>query len=71
MPIPEGFEKVKVKIVGEDGNIFFIMARASKALKNAGHDDLAKEMRNRVMESHSYDLALQAIFEYVDDIGWS
>ena len=29
-------EKPKCKLVGEDGNVFCIIARVAKALKNAG-----------------------------------
>lgn len=36
--------KPKVKLVGQDGNIFNILGIASRALKKAGYTDEAKEM---------------------------
>ena len=40
---------VKVKLVGEDGNAFAILGKVIKALKRAGHADLAKEDRKSVV----------------------
>ena len=37
-------QRPKMKLLGEDGNIFAIMGRASLLLKNAGQSDKAKEM---------------------------
>ena len=34
----------KMQLIGQDGNIFAIMGRASRLLKNAGQGDKAKEM---------------------------
>ena len=56
----------KMKLLGEDGNIFAIMGRASRLLKNAGQRDKAKEMCNRVMASKSYNAALAIVSEYVE-----
>ena len=36
-------QRPKMKLLGEDGNIFAIMGRASLLLKNAGQSDKAKE----------------------------
>ena len=59
--------KPKVKWVGEDGNVFAIMGRCSRALKEAGMADKAKEMRERVMNgAGSYDEALCIMQEYVE-----
>lgn len=58
--------KPKCKLVGEDGNIFFILGKVSRTLKECGKADEAKECSNRVMASKSYDEALQIILEYVD-----
>lgn len=59
-------EKPKVKLVGEDGNIFSILGRASKALKRAGMEDQAKKMQEEVYASGSYDQALQIVMKYVE-----
>lgn len=56
----------KMKLIGQDGNIFAIMSRASRLLKNAGQSDKAKEMCNRVMSCDSYHKALNVISEYVE-----
>ena len=56
----------KMKLIGQDGNIFAIMGRASRLLKNAGQNDKAKEMCNRVMASKSYNAALAIVSEYVE-----
>ena len=56
----------KMQLIGQDGNIFAIMGRASLLLKNAGQSDKAKEMCNRVMSCDSYHKALNVISEYVE-----
>ena len=55
-----------MQLIGQDGNIFAIMGRASLLLKNAGQSDKAKEMCNRVMSCDSYHKALNVISEYVE-----
>ena len=59
-------QRPKMKLLGEDGNIFAIMGRASLLLKNAGQSDKAKEMCNRVIFCDSYQKALNVISEYVE-----
>ena len=56
----------KMKLIGQDGNIFAIMGRASRLLKNSGQGDKTKEMRDRVMSCDSYQKALNIISEYVE-----
>ena len=56
----------KMKLIGQDGNIFAIMGRASQLLKSAGQSDKAKEMCGRVMASKSYNAALTIVSEYVE-----
>ena len=56
----------KMKLIGQDGNIFAIMGRASRLLKNAGQSDKAKEMCDRVTASQSYSEALNIVSEYVE-----
>ena len=58
--------KPKCKLLGEDGNIFFILGRVSKVLKEGGRADKSKECSDRVMNSGSYDEALRIIMEYVE-----
>ena len=59
-------EKPEVQLLGSDGNIFAVTARARRALIETGMDEEARKMSERVMESHSYDEALGVIMEYVD-----
>ena len=56
----------KMQLIGQDGNIFAIMSRASRLLKSAGQSDKAKEMYGRVMASKSYNAALTIVSEYVE-----
>ena len=58
-------QKPAMELVGHDGNIFFILGRASGLLKEAGMGDEAKEMCARVTSSGSYDEALRIVSEYV------
>ena len=59
-------KKPKMQLIGQDGNIFAIMGRASRLLKSSGQGDKAKEMRDRVMSCDSYQKALKIISEYVE-----
>ena len=59
-------KKSKMQLIGQDGNIFAIMGRASRLLKSSGQGDKAKEMRDRVMSCDSYQKALSIVSEYVE-----
>ena len=59
-------KKPKMQLIGQDGNIFAIMGRASRLLKNNGQREKAKEMCDRVTASKSYAEALGIISEYVE-----
>ena len=54
------------KLIGEDGNIFNLMARAARTLRENDLSEEAKEMRERITSSGSYDEALCIIGEYVN-----
>ena len=58
--------KPDCKLIGEDGNIFNLMARASRTLRENGLSEEATEMRERITSSGSYDEALCIIGEYVN-----
>ena len=60
--------KPDCKLIGEDGNIFNLMARAIKTLRENDLSEEAKEMRERITSSGSYDEALGIIGEYVNII---
>ena len=59
-------QRPKMQLLGQDGNIFAIMGRASRLLKSSGQGDKAKEMRDRVMSCDSYQKALNIVSEYVE-----
>ena len=60
--------KVKVQLVGEDGNAFSIRGRVSKALKRSGQPEAAAEYLKRAT-SGDYDHLLQVTLEYVNEPG--
>lgn len=60
--------KPDCKLIGEDGNIFNLMARAARTLRENDLSEEAKEMRERITSSGSYDEALCIIGEYVNII---
>jgi hypothetical protein len=59
-------DKPRAKLIGANGNIYNLMAVASKALKKSGQESKSKEMISRVEKSESYDNALAIIMEYVE-----
>ena len=59
-------KKPKMQLIGQDGNIFAIMGRASRLLTDYGQADKAKEMRDPVMSCDSYQKALSIVSEYVE-----
>jgi len=60
-------KKPKCKLVGENGNVFNLMAIASRTLKRHRLADQAKKMTQRIwQEAKSYDESLAIIQEYVE-----
>ena len=59
-------EKIRVNLIGEDGNIFNLLGIAARALRRAGYKDESMEMQEKVYASSSYDEALCIIMDYVD-----
>ena len=59
-------QKPRMKLLGQDGNIFGIMGRASRLLKRAGQHEQADEMVSRVTACGDYYEALNIISEYVE-----
>lgn len=58
--------KIKVELIGQDGNIFNLVAIASRALERNGQREAASEMQDKVYNSSSYDEALMIISDYVE-----
>lgn len=63
---PQTPSKLKMDLMGHDGNIYAIMGRASGLLKDAGMKEQSDEMIRRVTSSGSYDEALHIVSEYVE-----
>ena len=60
-------DKPTVKLIGKDGNIYFIMGKAAQALRRAGQADKAEEMQERIKtEADSYHGALAIVMDYVE-----
>lgn len=58
--------KPECRLVGENGNIFNLLAVANRVLKAHDMRAEAAEMRERVFKCKNYDEALWIIGEYVD-----
>ena len=54
------------KLSGTDGNVFAVIGKVIRTLKNANQEDKAEEFKNKAMSSHSYDDVLCLCFDYVD-----
>lgn len=59
-------ERPKMKLSGQDGNVYSILRRASDLLRRNGQSKQAEEMRKHVLDSKSYNQALHIISEYVE-----
>lgn len=62
-------KKPDCKLIGEDGNIFNLIAIASRTLRRNNMAEQAVEMRDRIRALDSYDEALGIIGEYVNITG--
>jgi hypothetical protein len=63
---PNGKPKPTLKLVGEDGNVMFIVARARRVMREAGWtDDEIVEYTEEAL-SGDYDHALQVTMRYTD-----
>ena len=59
-------DKPTCELVGTDGNVFAIIGKVSRTLKQAGQADKAKEFTQKAFSSASYDAVLQLCFDYVE-----
>ena len=59
-------KKPKVKLVGENGNIFNLLGLCIKALEKIGGYAEAKELQKMVAMSSSYEEALSILMDYCD-----
>ena len=60
------YPHVCVQLTGEDGNVFAIIGRVRRALRDAGEpEDVLDVFSSEVMDSESYDAALQTVMRWV------
>jgi hypothetical protein len=60
------FPEITVKLLGEDGNAFYILGKVQKAMKKAG---IPRENINKFMDeamSGDYDHLLRTVMVYVN-----
>ncbi|MCM1158972.1 MAG: hypothetical protein NC348_10795 [Clostridium sp.] len=62
-------EKPDCALIGEDGNIFNLAGIAANTLRTHGMEKQADEMKERILDSGSYEAALNIIGEYVNFTG--
>lgn len=56
-----------IKLLGEDGNIFGIVGKCRKQMKQMGASPHEVEaFQKQVMESENYDKALQVVMEWFE-----
>jgi len=59
--------KPTVKLIGKDGNIFAMVAKAMKTMKKEGiSKETIREFQNKTFKAKNYDEALGIIMEYVE-----
>jgi hypothetical protein len=61
--------KPKVRLVGQDGNVFNLLGICCRALKKADQHEKAQELQKRVLKCGSYEEALSIMLEYVEESG--
>ncbi|QQV92982.1 hypothetical protein SEA_HYDRO_89 [Mycobacterium phage Hydro] len=57
---------VHVQLTGQDGNVFFIIGKVSKALREAGHANEVTAFVDEVTNADSYDAALAVVMQWVE-----
>jgi hypothetical protein len=60
------FPDVVAPMVGEDGNVFAVISRVSRALALAGHGDDARTFVRAAMACTSYNEVLALVMDWVD-----
>ncbi len=61
------FPDVRVKLVGQDGNVFAIIGRVCRALRQGGANDAdVKAFTDEITAARSYDDALVVVMRWVD-----
>ena len=58
--------KPELKLIGEDGNVFFILGKAVREARRAGWSEEKIERFKKEAISDDYDHALQTCMEYFE-----
>jgi hypothetical protein len=58
--------KPTCKLTGTDGNVFAIIGKVSRTLKDSGLKSEASEFTSKAMQCGSYDDVLALCFNYVE-----
>lgn len=58
--------KPVVQLLGQDGNVFGIIASVARALKKAGQPEMAKEFTGKAFRCGTYGEVLALVMEYVE-----
>lgn len=59
-------KKPVCKLIGENGNVFNLLGKSQRCLKENGYFKEVEEMSKRVFEASSYEEALRIMIEYVE-----
>ena len=54
------------RLIGTDGNVFAIIGKVRRALREAGQPERAAAFVERAFQAHSYDEVLQLCLEFVE-----
>jgi len=59
-------KKPRCALTGENGNVFAVINRVTRALKKVGQPERSKEFATKAFQCPSYDAVLALCGEYVD-----
>jgi len=59
-------DKPECQLLGQDGNVFYIMGAVARTLRGAGLEERAAEFTERARQAHDYDEVLRLVMEYVE-----
>jgi hypothetical protein len=59
-------KKPKAKVIGENGNVFNLIAICGLSLKKVGQEEKYSEMKQKIFKCHSYDEALMIMSDYCE-----
>ena len=59
------YPEVTIRLVGEDGNVFSLISRVARALRQSGHADAEVQFEREAFAANSYDEVLRLAISYV------